>query len=394
MYNKLVKLGDLFEITSGGTPSRSNNAYYKDGMIHWAKTGDLKNMYLTNTSEFITDSGLRESSAKLFPKGTVLIAMYGATIGNCSVLSIEAASNQACAAFTPIEEILPEFLYYYLVSIKQKLVSLGVGGAQPNISISILKNIQIPFISLQDQGRIVSVLNRSQDLINKRKGQIDALDQLTQSVFQKLFSTHKGERVPLSELCEINPPKSEVSKLDGDSVISFIPMANVSENGEVDLNETRKIKDVYKGFTYFKENDVLFAKITPCMENGKGAIVRNLENGVGFGSTEFHVLRPKENIKSEWLYYLTTMPKFRMLAEKNMTGSAGQKRVPKQFFDKYKIEKPSVEAQERFKEIVTKIENQKGFFKKSLSILETNYQSIMQRAFKGELFTEEKVSNL
>ncbi|MEL3956439.1 restriction endonuclease subunit S [Caldifermentibacillus hisashii] len=209
-----------------------------------------------------------------------------------------------------------------------------------------------------------------------------------------MFGSIQGEKLPLSELCEINPPKREVADLKEDTIVSFIPMANVSENGEIDLSETRNLGEVYKGFTYLKENDVLFAKITPCMENGKGAIAKNLTNEVGFGSTEFHVLRPKEGITSEWLYYLTTLPNFRQQAEKNMTGSAGQKRVPKQFFDKYKVNKPTIESQEEFKKIILKINSQKEMLKKSLAILDTNFQSLMQRAFKGELFTEEKVSNL
>lgn len=394
LKTKLVKLGDLYKITSGGTPSRRNNEYYNDGKIPWVKTGDLKSMYLSQASECITGLGLQKSSAKLFSKGTVLIAMYGATIGNCSILEIDASSNQACAAFKPIKEVLPEFLYYYLSSIKEKLISLGVGGAQPNISIGILKNIDFPLVSLEKQIRIISILSKSKELINKRKYQIETLDQLTQSVFFEMFGSQRGGKVILSDLCDINPSKKEISKIDPEQKVSFVPMANVSEKGDIDLSENRQIKEVYQGFTYFKENDVLFAKITPCMENGKGAIARNLKNGLGFGSTEFHVLRPKENITSEWLYHLTTLSSFRLQAENIMTGSAGQKRVPKQFFDKYKIVKPSVEAQLKFKDIVIEIEKQKNKLKSSLDVLEINYQSLMQRAFKGELLTDEKVITL
>lgn len=147
----------------------------------------------------------------------------------------------------------------------------------------------------------------------------------------------------IGEVCEINP---KAPNLNDDLEVSFVPMPKVGENGEFDPSEIRVVKDVKKGFTYFSEGDVLFAKITPCMENGKGAVAKNLKNDTGYGSTEFHVLRPNEGkVLSEWIYYLTCWPTFRKEAEKNMTGSAGQKRVPKAFLENYQISIPALEVQ-------------------------------------------------
>lgn len=149
----------------------------------------------------------------------------------------------------------------------------------------------------------------------------------------------------LGDVCFINP-KGQL--MDDDCEVSFVPMQSVSEDGAVDVNTIRKYGEVKKGFTNFRNGDILFAKITPCMENGKGCIVNDLKNGVGFGSTEFHVLRPKlEHVTSEWIYYLTSWPEFRKECEKNMTGSAGQKRVPKTFLENYQIDIPSLDEQER-----------------------------------------------
>ena len=151
-------------------------------------------------------------------------------------------------------------------------------------------------------------------------------------------------KVKLGDICTINPKSATYSD---DHLLSFIPMASVGENGEIDVSETRSYCEVKKGFTGFVEDDVLFAKITPCMENGKGAIAHGLINEAGFGSTEFHVLRPdKQRITSKWLYYLTSWHIFRMEAEKNMTGSAGQKRVPKSFLESYEITLPTIEQQQ------------------------------------------------
>ena len=147
----------------------------------------------------------------------------------------------------------------------------------------------------------------------------------------------------LGEICTINP---KVYSLSEEVEVSFVSMTKVGEHGEFDSSEIKKYSEAKKGFTSFQDGDVLFAKITPCMENGKGAIAQGLKNGYGFGSTEFHVLRPHtDQITAEWLYYLTTWDIFRKNAAKNMTGSAGQKRVPKTFLENYSIDLPDVKAQ-------------------------------------------------
>ena len=114
------KLGELFEIGSGGTPPRSHPEYF-GGSIPWVKTGDLREQYLYTTDDHITNEGLLQSSAKMYASNTVLVAMYGATIGATSILKIDACTNQACAAFKPCKDIIPEYLYYFLLSKKVML---------------------------------------------------------------------------------------------------------------------------------------------------------------------------------------------------------------------------------------------------------------------------------
>jgi type I restriction enzyme S subunit len=140
---KFERLGDIVTITSGGTPLTSKREYYDNGTIPWVKTGDLKVRHLSKVSDKITQLGLENSSAKIFPVNTVLVAMYGATIGACSILKIEAATNQACAALLPSEKINHDYLFFYLNSIKQELINKGIGGGQPNISATILKNTKV-----------------------------------------------------------------------------------------------------------------------------------------------------------------------------------------------------------------------------------------------------------
>ena len=179
-----------------------------------------------------------------------------------------------------------------------------------------------------------------------------------------LSLNQKNELKRLGECCILNPRRPNIALCDTDKV-SFIPMPAVSEDGYlVDMTDEEYGK-VKKGFTYFENNDVLFAKITPCMENGKGAIVHGLTNGIGMGSTEFHVLRPINGISSPyWLLTLTRMPIFRERAAKNMSGTGGQKRVSASYLNHFMVGLPAIEEQRRFEAIYRQADKSKfGDFK-------------------------------
>ena len=166
-----------------------------------------------------------------------------------------------------------------------------------------------------------------------------------------LSSIQKNELKRLGDCCQINPRRPSVSISDSD-LVSFVPMPAVNEDGYIDGATNEEYGKVKKGFTYFENNDVLFAKITPCMENGKGAIAEALTNGIGMGSTEFHVLRPIEGMSNPyWLLTLTRMPIFRECAAKNMSGTGGQRRVGAAFLENFMIGLPSISEQETFETI-------------------------------------------
>ncbi len=150
-----VKLGEVCHTTSGGTPSRREPKFY-NGNIPWVKSGELDKGLITDTEEKISEEAVKNSSAKVFPKGTLLIALYGATIGKLAFLGVDAATNQAICGIYKNENISSSFLYNYLFYKKQKLVNQGIGGAQPNISQTILKNLDVPLPPLSQQQQIVS----------------------------------------------------------------------------------------------------------------------------------------------------------------------------------------------------------------------------------------------
>lgn len=212
----------------------------------------------------------------------------------------------------------------------------------------------------------------------------------------KLFKKNRLNNLPpiwswikLGEVCEISP-KMNANGITDNVEVSFLPMKAVQElSGKIDLSETRRLVKVKKGYTYFGDGDVIFAKITPCMENGKVAITTKLKNGIGFGSTEFHVLRPYNNLLNTYLFFFLIQGSYRNIAQRNMTGTAGQLRVPKRFIENSEIPLPPLSEQ---KKIVKKIEklfsgldSGVASLKKAKEQIKLYRQSVLSAAFSGRL---------
>ncbi|MBM4467579.1 MAG: hypothetical protein FJ014_18830 [Chloroflexi bacterium] len=193
-------IGEVAETTSGGTPLRNHPEYYH-GTIPWIKSGELEDNIISDAEEFITGEGLKNSSAKVFPKGTALVALYGATVGKTGILGIDAATNQAvCAVFPLNEAFTAEFITYWLQYQRQKLIDQSAGGAQPNISQRILRAFPMPLVPLAEQRRIVA---RIQEFFARAEAVEAAvaiarrrLDKLDQAILARAF---RGELVPQSQ---------------------------------------------------------------------------------------------------------------------------------------------------------------------------------------------------
>lgn len=185
----------------------------------------------------------------------------------------------------------------------------------------------------------------------------------------------------LGELCSLNPKKP--SKPD-DGVVSFIAMPQLSESGKVISTKKKPYDEVSKGFTSFVNKDVLVAKITPCFENGKGALVDNLENGIGFGSTEFHVLRAKKGTHPEFIYYLTRTKELRVKGEMNMQGSAGHRRVTADYFNAYKVVTPPYSEQRKIAQILSTWDKAIATTEKLIEASKQQKKSLMQQLLTGK----------
>lgn len=197
------------------------------------------------------------------------------------------------------------------------------------------------------------------------------------------------QHTKIGEVADINcrPKKDE---LDDEMLASFIPMACVeAESGRFDASERKKVGEVKKGYTPMRDGDVIFAKVTPCMENGKAAVMNGLCNGIGFGSTEFFALRPKDNLLPEFLFYFMIQQKFRREAERNMTGAVGLRRVPRSFIEEYPIPLPPLPEQRRIvariEELFSRLDAGVAALRHAKAQLQRYRQSVLAAAVTGQL---------
>lgn len=290
--------------------------------------------------------------------------------------------NNHAHVLKPKDGMNVDYLCYSLMFYDtEKLVN---GATRQKLTQAMMRKILIPKRSISEQKKIVDTLNTIQNSIAKQTKRIKLLDNLIKARFVEMFGLPGTDpfgygKVKLGECCEINPKKTKNARLADGVEVSFVPMSSVSEKGEIDPSDIRKYEVVKKGFTYFTENDVLFAKITPCMENGKGAIAKGLMNGIGFGSTEFHVLRSTHGLSNPyWIYTITSFKTFRKDAESNMTGSAGQRRTPASFLEGYEISLPPIELQNQFATFVAQIDKSKFALQNSIISLMNLWYNINQ----------------
>jgi len=389
----LTLIGDIFKVSSGGTPSRKKEEYFLDGHIPWVKTGDLKGKFANKSTEFITQLGLEESSAKLCPPKTVLLAMYGATIGACSVLPFEAATNQACAAIFPIDNFSEIYLYYYFCSIKDVLVRKGVGGAQPNISLGIIKKIRIPLPPLKEQQKIADILDAADSLRQKDRQLIEHYTRLGQSLFLDMFgdpviNPMGWKSTKLENISDIVSGVTKGRKIKSGDVfdIPYMRVANV-QAGYLDLKEVKTLPGTKGDISKFvlKQGDVLLTEGGDPDKLGRGTVWNNeIKNCIH----QNHIFRVRLTCTKSIPIYLSRLcgseygKRYFLKSGKQTTGIAS---INKAQLNRFPVLRPPIELQNTFAQHIEKIEQQKQQVEANLVKSEALFNSLLQRAFKGEL---------
>jgi len=338
----------LLSLETGRRPqggvSNINEGIPSIGGEHIDTDGSLK----LDDMKYIPEEFFNTLTTGVIEDNNILIVKDGATTGKVAYINNlpfeKAAVNEHVFLLkADTEKILPQFLFYVLYSEygQNQILMYKKGAAQGGITRDILDNIQIPLPPLPVQQELVARLDKQQAIIEQCNAMEKAI--LEAGIDDSIFEGD-WEWVELGDIAEINPPREDVP---GDLEVSFIRMEYISEiSNSIESMDIVLFKEIKGTYTFFKENDVLFAKITPCMENGKIAIAKNLKNGIGFGSTEFHVIRPSKKILSQYIHYWLLRPTCRIAAQASFTGSSGHRRVPEHFLKHLKTPLPPLEKQQ------------------------------------------------
>ena len=390
---KTYKLKELYDIRRGGSPRPIEKFLTTDqDGINWIKIGDAKigSKYIEETKEKITTEGAAKS--RFVEEGDFILS-NSMSFGRPYIMKTRGCIHYGWLVLKEKQDglIYKDFMYYILSSenVYSQFKNAAAGGVVSNLNIQRVENVIVPIPpTLAEQQEIVQVLDTMSDIIRLREECISHAQDLIPALFQEMFgdinnNVTKSNIVRFRDCIELNPVKPN---LKDNLNVTFLGMKDISENGQVDLSTIKMYEEVKKGFTNFENEDVLLAKITPCFENGKAAIVRNLINGYGFGSTEFYVLRPHQKlILPEYVYSIIKSHSFAEPGKYKMAGAAGQKRLPKEYVLNYKFPLPSIEMQERFAEKVREINSYIEEQQEELKNTKQMFQSLLHHAFTGEL---------
>lgn len=415
----LPTLCEVADWGSGGTPSRTHPEYY-GGDIPWIKTGELGQGLITDTEEKITELGLRNSSAKLFPKNSVAIAMYGATIGKTSILGIDATTNQACAVGIPKDGVLStEYLFHYLSSQKDAFIDAGKGGAQPNISQGVIKEWPILLAPCNEQKRIADKLDQLLTAVNSCKTRLDTIPgiikRFRQSVlasatsgeltkdfhvdaseyiqmvsveepyFHKITAPSTWKQTTLGDVCEFvggsQPPKSTFQSEAGTGLIRLIQIRDYKSDRYltyIPISLARR---------FCTKDDVMIGRYGPPIFQ----ILRGLEGA--YNVALMKAVPRTEALNREYLYYFLQGEQLLRFVESGSDRTAGQDGVRKELVNRYPFFLPSYNEQ---REIVRRVEALFAVAER----LEARYQaaraqvdqltpSLLAKAFRGELVPQD-----
>ena len=385
----MARLGDLCTIQSGGTPSRHNKLYWDNGTIPWVKISDIQDKYLCATEEFISELGLKNSSAKIFPAGTILYTIF-ATLGEVCILKLDAATNQAIAGIQiKSDTVERDFLYYYLASLKPVISNIGRGVAQNNINMSILKDIMVPLPPLDEQRKIAAVLDKVSDLIAKRRQQLDKLDEMIKARFMEIFgdpetNTKNWRVLPMSKICSVGSSKRIYQSEQSSSGVPFWRISDLTSlittgtvTPELYIPEER-YKELKTQGQVPAPGDIL---ITSRGTLGQCYIVKVNDRFYFQDGMISWLSGYMDGVTPLYISYLFTMSGFRKQIDSMQAGSTVAY-LSITMIKKLKVMLPDIESQQQFASFVSKTEKTKTTISHSLEKLETLKKALMQEYFE------------
>ena len=380
-----LKLAEFCKTGSGSTPSRSKASDYYGGTIPWVKSGELKEQEICDTVEKVTKKALAETAIKMVPKGALLIAMYGATVGRMAFLGTDATMNQAvCHIITDHSACEVRYLFYCLQNMIPQLLNKRVGGGQPNINQQIIKNLEIPLPPLAEQKRITAILDKADAIRRKRQAAIKLADDFLRATFLDMFgdpvTNPKGWEVKeLGEITFIDAPMVDPKESQHLDLLHIGPDRIEKETGKLLPAKTAREDRLISGKFLFSDNHVLYSKIRPYLRKVA------LPGFCGLCSADMYPVRPDEEyLTREYLWSILISPAFTHFTE-SLPGRANIPKINRKEFASYKCMLPTIELQKKYTDIFNnskKIERKKAF---AFDFNSDLFNSLTQRAFRGEL---------
>ncbi len=402
-------IGDLGKVNTGSTPSTKRPEFY-GGAYPFITPTDINNdARFIQPERYLSEKGYDDQKTRLLPTGSVcfLCVCIGATIGKVCMTKKPSFTNQQINSIIVDKSRFDNFYVYYLLcTLTDKIKSIAGGAATPIVNKTVFSNVEVRIPPLTSQRKIASILSAYDDLTENNLHRIKILEEMAQMIYREWFVHFRFpgyEKVkmvdsPLGKIPEgwevLVAPKclviSPSIRVDKNTIKPFVNMGGLSDNSMI-VEQT----DIRKGSngSKFQKGDTLFARITPCLENGKTGFVQFLyDKEVGLGSTEFIVLR-SINLNPEFVYLLARTEDFRNNAIKSMSGASGRQRVRNECFDKYLLAKPENDIIDKFTNTV------KPMFKKiyQLSLKNKNLRKtrdlLLPKLIRGEIDVERLIIN-
>ena len=377
-----------WEIKKLGEVATILNGYAFDSKLFSEDSNDMPLIRIRDIKRGYTETFYKGdfSDEYIIKKGDYLIGMDG-EFNIAEWKGNDALLNQRVCKIVA-NDIVDRYLFWYMPVVLKQIEDATPFVTVKHLSSKQLINTNIPVPPREEQERIVAELDCLSGVIEKKREQLKELDALAQSIFYQMFgdpiTNEKGWEVKkLGEVCTINPQKKEATTIvDITDEVSFLPMEDLSIKAcYIQPKQSRTFSEVQASYTYFKDGDVLLAKVSPCFENGKIGIAQNLINGIGFGSSEYIVFRLDTSVLKEYLYFFLQDATFVEEATKNLTGTSGLRRVPKSFVENRIIGIPPLTLQQEFADKIEAIEKQKELIKESIKETETLFNARMDYYF-------------
>jgi restriction endonuclease S subunit len=370
-------LGDLFQTGSGGTPLKAKKEFYDGGTIPWLMSGEVSHGDVRAATRFITQKGLKNSAAKIFPKDTVLVAMYGATAGQVGILRFEAATNQAVCGILPNKHFVPEFLFYFLLSKKDELVAQATGNAQPNISQIKIRNTEVPIAPLSEQQRIVGILDEAFDDIATARANAEKNLQNARALFESHLQSVLAHRGP-------NWMEKTVEEISTNLDSKRIPITKSDrKSGKYPYYGASGIVDYVADYIF--EGDMLLVS-----EDGANLLMRSTPiafsvSGKYWVNNHAHILKFENMATQQFVeFYLANIK-----LDEYIRGAA-QPKLTQKALNSIPIPIPkSVEAQAKIVESLESLQEEtqrlESIYRQKLAALDALKKSLLHRAFSGHL---------